>query len=155
MGVSPPMGIRQTPACQIQLPCHELPPPPPPHPPAPVMHQTLLVQRLSRYPTHLPSSCIKHCSFRDYLKIPFRFQNTPERGVAFQIATFRHQYTWENGFVWESMVPWLSNPSYSSLVLSIIQGLNILEKSHQEELEEIQSAHMTELQEMQLTLVRC
>ena len=37
----------------------------------------------------------------DYLQISFRFQNTLEEGVAFQLATFRHQYTWENGFVWE------------------------------------------------------
>ena len=38
---------------------------------APVMLQTLLVQRLDVY-----------------REISFRFQNTPERGVAFQVATF-------------------------------------------------------------------
>ena len=31
----------------------------------------------------------------------FRFQNTPKRGVALQVTTFGHQYTWENSFVWE------------------------------------------------------
>ena len=70
MGIFPPTGIWQTPACQIQLHRHELP-----------------------TPTTLPN--------RDYLEISFHFQNISKRGVAFQVATFGHQYTWENGFVWE------------------------------------------------------
>ena len=106
MGVSPPMGIRQTPACQIWLPRHELPTTHPHH------------------PTHLTPSCIKHCSFRDYLEISFRFQNTPERGVAFQLATFGHQYTWENGFVWgtrrsECLTKPPLIPSYSPFTMNI------------------------------------
>ena len=76
-------GNKQTPAWQIQLYHHALPTTHPHH------------------PTHLPPWCLKHCSFRDYLEISFCFQNIPERGVAFQVATFGHQYTWENGFVWE------------------------------------------------------
>ena len=37
-------------------------------------------------PTHPPLSCLKHCSLGGYLEICFRFQNTPERGMAFQVA---------------------------------------------------------------------
>ena len=83
MGVSPPTGVRQTLACQTQLHRHELP----------TTH--------SHHPTHLPLWCLKHCLFRDFFEISFHLQNAPERGVAFQVITFGHQYTWENGFVWE------------------------------------------------------
>ena len=82
--------IWQTPACSftaIQLYRHELPTTHPHH------------------PTHPLPWCFKHCSFRD-LEISFRFQNTPKRGVAFQVATYGHQYTWENGFVWLDQSSW-------------------------------------------------
>ena len=55
MGVSPPTGIWQMPACQIQLPRHEL------------------------LTTHPPPSCLKHCLLRDYLENSFCFQNILER----------------------------------------------------------------------------